>query len=260
MQLTDTHTHLTMSEYEGKVDDLLQRSRQAGVDRWITIGTNPADSEAGIELCRKYDRMYCTVGIHPHEAGKAEAEYVEELERRAGEKKVCGIGEIGLDFHYDFSERGVQRKVFEEQLELAGKLGKPIVIHCRKAFEDCLGILREWGQDNALVVFHCFSGGKSEAKTVMDRGYWLSFPGIITFKNARETQEVAKYVPLEKVMLETDCPYLSPEPKRTVRPNEPALLVHIAEKLAQLRKVGVEEIAQTTTANAEFFFKLDSSG
>ena len=172
--------------------------------------------------------------------------------------RVVALGEMGLDYHYDFSDRASQRRVFAEQLELAEEMGLPAVVHCREAFEDVLGIWRERGREDGGVVFHCFSGGCDEARAVLDGGGWISFTGTITFRNAGELQEVARYVPLERILLETDCPYLSPEPKRNVKPNEPALLVHTAEKLAELRGVPVEEIAQATVANSRSFFGIDS--
>jgi len=229
----------------------------AGVDRWIAIGTNRTDSLRSLELSRSHEGLFCTVGIHPHEAGQAEDGVLEEYRQWAQAESVCAIGEIGLDYHYDFSERPRQQEVFGEQLELAADLNKPVVIHCREAMDDCLDILKEWGQEDGRVVFHCFGGGKKEAAKLLDRGYYLSFTGILTFRNAAAETESAKYAPLERIMLETDCPYLSPEPKRNVRPNEPALLVHIAQKLAELRNISLAEAAENTTRNAVDFFTLE---
>jgi len=257
MRLIDSHTHLTYEPYQGKLEEVLARSRQAGVAGWILAGTNLDDSRRGIEFCGEFANMYCTVGIHPHEADAAEKGYLEELRKLAAAPCVRALGEMGLDYHYDFSKRPAQQQRFEEQLELAGELGKPAVVHCREAFEDGLAILKNRRNLENRVVFHCFGGNKAEARAVLDLGCFISFTGTITFRKAEPIQEVAGYVPLERVLLETDCPYLSPEPKRNIRPNEPALLVHTAAKLAELRGVSLEEIAQVTTYNCRYFFGMD---
>ena len=254
MGLTDTHTHLTNKAYKGQLAAVLERSRQAGVDRWVTVGTDVQDSAANLMLAQSHDGMRCTVGVHPHEAGKVGADYLVELGGLAAQKKVCAIGEVGLDYHYDFSDRVSQRRVFEEQLSLAQELSLPVVVHCREAFADGLAILDAWGCAEAAVVFHCFSGDVGDAEAVIDRGYFVSFTGTITFKNATAAPQVAGWVPLERVFLETDCPYLSPEPKRKVKPNEPCLLVHTAAKLAALRGMSVGEIAEATGENSRLFF------
>ena len=258
MRLIDTHCHLTMKEYAGKVAEVLERSLQAGVDRWITIGTDLEDSEAGTGLCREHGDLYCTVGIHPHEAGQAEKGYLEQIRLWAGQERVCALGEMGLDYHYDNSSRADQQRVFADQLELAGHLDLPVVIHCREAFEDGWAILDESGLGAGKGVFHCFSGDKKTARQVLDRGFYISFTGTITYKSAEKTREAARYAPSDRIFLETDCPYMSPEPKRKVHPNEPALLVHIAQKLAEVRGVTRDEIAAITTANARRFFGWDN--
>jgi len=257
MELTDTHAHLTSHRYGGQLEAVVQRSRGAGVGRWITIGTDTADSAEAIALSGKHEGMHCTVGVHPHEAGKVEGGYIDELRQLSSADKVCAIGEIGLDYHYDYCDRTSQKKVFEEQLTLAEEVELPVVLHCREAFDDCLNIVDGWGRDEAAVVFHCFSGDRRQAGDVLDRGYFLSFTGTVTFSNAHEAQRVARYVPLERVFLETDCPYLSPEPKRNVKPNEPALLVHIAAKMAELKRLNPVEIAEATNQNCRLFFKMD---
>ena len=254
MQFTDTHAHLTNKAYKGQLQGVLERSRQAGVARWITVGTDVADSAASLRLAQANAGMHCTVGVHPHEAGKVADDYLSKLRELAAQKKVCALGEVGLDYHYDFSERQTQRRIFEEQLTLAQELSLPVVVHCREAFEDGLAILDAWGCAEAAVVFHCFSGNAQQAEQVIDRGYFVSLTGTITFKNAAEGRQVAQWLPMERVFLETDCPYLSPEPKRKVKPNEPALLVHTAAKLAELRGMSVGEIAEATEENSRLFF------
>jgi len=257
-QLFDTHTHLTMPEYTDTLDAVLARSRMAGVVNWITIGSTLADSASVIELAGATEGLYGTVGVHPHEADKQERGWPKELARLARLENVRGIGETGLDYHYEFSPRIVQQKVFSDQLELAVELGLPVVVHCREALEDCLDILNEWRQREPRVVFHCFGGDRREARQVLDKGYYLSFTGIITFRNAAAAQEAARYAPLDRVMLETDCPYLSPAPKRSVRPNEPALLVHVGEKMAELKGIDLREVAEMTTATGRRFFDIES--
>ena len=257
LQLIDTHTHLTMKKYVGSLVEVLARSRQAGVEQWVTIGTNLKDSAAGIELAREHPGLYCSVGVHPHEAQHQKSDYPDELRKLAGFVETKAIGEIGLDYHYEFSEKDTQKRIFAEQLELAGEFGLPVIVHCRDALDDCLAVLDNWQRSDVPVVFHCFGGDTKQAQLVLDRGFFISFTGVITFKNAPDVQRMAEYVPLERVMLETDCPYLSPEPKRNVRPNEPALLVHTAEKLAQLKNIPVAEIARVTTENSRLFFGID---
>ena len=257
MRLIDTHTHLASSAYDGRVDAVLERSRQAGVDRWIAVGTGIDDSAAGIELCQAHEGLYCTVGVHPHEADKVDSSYLDHLRELSQRDSVCALGEMGLDYHYEFSRRPSQRRVFEEQLQLAGERALPVVVHCRGAFEDCLGILDAWDRPAPAVVFHCFSGDRSQARVVLDRGYFVSLTGTITFRNAGEAQAVAQYLPLDRVFLETDCPYLSPAPKRKTKPNEPALLVHTAAKLAELKGISMGEVAEVTRENSRCYYGID---
>ena len=257
MEWIDTHTHLADQVYRDSLDDVLGRAGQARVNRWITIGTDLADSARGIELCRTHPGITCAVGVHPHEAAKRESDYLDQLDHLARADRVCAIGEIGLDYHYDFSRPDVQQQVFAEQLDLAAQLRLPVVIHSRESLDDCLAVLDENDVPDCPVVFHCFTGTTADAKHILDRGFWISLTGTITFDHAREVRKVVNYVPLDRVMLETDCPYLSPAPKRSVRPNEPALLLHTAEKFAQLRDKSLEEIAQVTTQTSRSFFSLD---
>ncbi len=258
MQFIDAHAHLTSKSYKNTLDDVLQRSCQAGVTRWVTIGTDIADSVRCVELCNKYEDIYCAVGVHPHDAKDVTDESIEQLRQMIqASHKVKAIGEIGLDYYYEHRDKSTQKQVFRQQLELAGETGLPVVIHCREAFDDCMAVLREFGRDDVPILFHCFGGDVEQAKTVFDQGYYISFTGILTFSNARQTQEVAGYAPLERVLLETDCPYLSPEPKRGVRPNEPAFMVHTANKLAQLRDMPPEDIAKITTGNTMLFFGIE---
>ncbi|MCH9021309.1 MAG: TatD family hydrolase, partial [Planctomycetes bacterium] len=249
MEWIDTHTHLADQVYQDNLDEVLQRAKEARVNHCIAVGTDLTDSARGIDLCRIHPDMTCTVGVHPHEAAKRDSDYLDHLDHLARDESVCAIGEIGLDYHYDFSKPDIQQMVFAEQLELADKLQLPVVIHSRESLEDCLAVLDENNMANHPVVFHCFTGTTTDVRNILDRGFWISFTGTITFGNVHETRKVIHYVPMDRVMLETDCPWLSPAPKRSVKPNEPALLVHTAEKFAQLRSKSLEEIAQVTTYN-----------
>ncbi|MCF7958384.1 MAG: TatD family hydrolase, partial [Phycisphaerae bacterium] len=209
MQFIDTHAHFTDEKLFAQLQDVLTRATNVGVDTFITVGTDLPDSQAAMELAARYDKMYSTAGIHPHEAKAAEGGYLKSLEEMAASKKVVAIGECGLDYHYDLSPRDIQKRVFMDQLELASKLQCPVVVHCRNAFDDCVGILSEWQKTSDKVVFHCYSGDRAMAKTLLDMGCFLSFTGTITYKNAQPVQEAAAYAPLDRIFIETDCPYLT---------------------------------------------------
>ena len=259
MELIDTHCHLTFEPLAGDVAAVVERSRAAGVSRWITVGTSREDGRKAIELAGQYDDMYATVGIHPHDAKSADAGALEELKRLGRSDKVVAVGETGLDFHYNFSKQPDQRHVFEAHLEIARELNLPVIVHSRNAFAETVEILDRSGGGLRGVVFHCFSGSAEEARLVLERGYYVSFTGVVTFKNAEKSREAAKVVPLDRLMVETDCPYMSPEPVRNQKPNEPALMVHTARLLAQVKGLELEDLARATTENATTFFNLPAS-
>lgn len=256
MELTDTHSHLTMEPLAGDVAGVIERSRAAGVSGWITVGTSLEDSRRAIELAASHDGMYATIGIHPHDAQHADVGALEELKQLGRRVKVVAVGETGLDFHYNFSKQPDQRRVFEAHLKIARELDLPVIIHSRNAFEETMEILGRCGGGLRGVVFHCFSGSADEARLVLDRGYYVSFTGVVTFKNAQKTREAAAIVPMDRLMVETDCPYMSPEPVRGQKPNEPALMVHTARLLAELKGLELEDFARATTQNAVTFFGL----
>ncbi len=257
MDLIDTHCHLTFEPLDADVAAVVQRSRQAGVTGWVTVGTDLADSRKAVELAGQYDGMYAAVGIHPHDAKDADVAALAELKQIAQEPKVVAIGETGLDFHYNFSPPPDQKRVFAAHLELARELELPVVIHCREAFDETVEILDQHGTGLKGVVFHCYSGTAEQAALLLAEGYYLSFTGVVTFKNAQQTREAAKAVPLDRLMVETDCPYMSPEPVRSQKPNEPALIVHTARFLAELKGVDVGEFASASTQTAKNFFGLN---
>ncbi len=256
MGLIDSHAHLTAEPLDWNVDDVLGRATDAGVERVISVGTDARDSQQVIALARRDDRVHPTVGIHPHEAANALEEDWTKLSELATDPAVVAIGETGLDYHYDYADRATQRSVFERQLELAKRTAKPVVIHCREAHDDTVAALRAAGLAGAKVVFHCFSGTQEEARDIADHGWRISFTGVVTFKNAGELHPIAAAYPLDLLMIETDSPFLSPEPVRHIKPNEPAHVVHIARFLAELRGMEFGDIVMCTSEATRAFFDL----
>jgi TatD DNase family protein len=258
MELIDTHCHLTFEPLDRDVAGVVERSREAGVTGWVTVGTSLEDSRKAVELAGRYANMYAAIGIHPHEAHAADDAAMGELKRLASGGKVVAVGETGLDLHYNFSKQPDQRRVFIAHLEMARELNLPVIIHSREAFDETIEILDGHGKGLVGVVFHCYSGTAEQAKSLLGRGYYLSFTGVVTFKNAQVTRDAVKVVPLDRLMVETDSPYMSPEPVRHIKPNEPALIVHTARFMADLKGISLEELAGRTTEAARRFFNLTS--
>lgn len=256
-ELIDTHCHLTSGQLAERTDAVIASAVAAGVTRMINVACAPSDWTPSLELVRRYEgRLWMTAGIHPHEAAAAtdaDFEKLAELWRAPG---VVGCGEIGLDYHYDFSPRPVQQAVFARQLALAHACGLPIIIHSREAHDDTVRILREQGYSGAKVVFHCFSGTRAQAGELWAEGWWTSFTGTVTYKNAAEQKLACTDARADQLMFETDAPYLSPEPVRKMRPNEPANIVHTVKYAADLRGQSVEELARQSTQNALRFFGI----
>lgn len=253
MRLFDTHVHLLSEKFDEDRDALIARLPESGVAGMIEVGTTVPDSVKAIRLSEKADYIYATIGVHPHEAAEAEPDYIEQLRALAANPKVVAIGEIGLDYHYDFSPRDVQRDLFARQLELARELGLPVAIHMREATQDTLAILKE--HNISRGVMHCFSGSAETAEICVDMGLHVSFTGSVTFKNARKVVEAAAAVPLERLMAETDCPYLSPEPVRGRR-NDPSNVRYVIEKLAEIKGIAPEEMAQINISNAKGLYNI----
>ena len=249
MRVVDSHCHLDDQQFAADRDAPIERARAAGVERMMAIGTGegPPDLEAGIRLANQYPFIFATVGIHPHEAAKAVPETFERLAELASHAKVLAVGEIGLDYHYDFSPRETQRQVFIRQLELADRSRKPIVIHTREAWDDTLAAVREHGLPFGGIM-HCFTGGPQEAKQALQLGFHLSFGGMITFPKAQGIREAAALTPADRLLVETDAPYLAPVPHRGKR-NEPAFILETVRRMAELRGVTPEEIASITSRN-----------
>ncbi len=256
MELIDTHCHLTFEPLVDEVEAVLERSRAAGVASWITVGTDIEDCQRASVLADRFESLYAAVGIHPHEAKTVTAESIENLKELAQRANVVAIGETGLDFHYNFSQPKEQRRLFAKHLQIAKELDLPVIIHSREAFEQTLEILEQYGRGIEKIVFHCFSGNAEQAELVLKRGWYVSFTGVVTFKNADKTRNAARAVPLDRLMLETDCPYMSPEPVRKQKTNEPAFMVHTAGFLAELKQMPFDEFARAVTATSRGFFNL----
>lgn len=257
MGLIDSHAHLTFPELADQVDDVLSRCAEAGVDRIITIGTDVADAKRAVELAERYPgQIHAAAGFHPHEAAKVQAADLSAMGALWDDDRVVAMGEMGLDYHYDFSDRQSQHDVFDRQLDMAASRDKPVIIHCREAFDDVLPMLVDRGFSGRRVVFHCFTGTAEQAARIARHGWRISFTGIVTFHGSKELQAMAKTYPADQLMVETDSPYLSPVPVRNKKPNEPAHVAHIARFLAELREVSYEDLVASTSRNTEVFFGL----
>jgi TatD DNase family protein len=257
MPLFDTHAHLHFPDLVADLDAVLERARAAGVTGMVTIGTDRETNPAAVALAERLTGVHATVGIHPHDAGEATEADFEAMERLARESpKVVALGEMGLDFFRDLSPRDVQERVFRRQLEMARRLNKPVVIHCRDAHPETLAILAAERVGDVGGVMHCFSADVEVAKRCLDLGLSISLAGPVTYKNARALPEVARFVPADRLVLETDCPFLPPHPHRGQR-NEPAWVAIIAARVAELRGMAPEALGETTTENALRLFRLN---
>lgn len=250
MLLYDTHAHLNDEAFQEDSEATLQRALDAGVQKLNIVGCDPASSEQAVAMALAYSGVYAVVGVHPSDADQYDRAFEEQLRRWAALDKVVAIGEIGLDYHYeDDIAHDIQQDVFRRQVRLAEELQLPIVIHSRDAMEDTLSILREVKPEgNYRGVFHCFSGSWEQAQLCLELGFYLGFDGPLTFKNSKKPVRVAREMPLERILIETDCPYMAPEPKRGRR-NEPAYVAHIAAKLGEIREISPEEAARITYEN-----------
>jgi len=260
----DSHAHLEMTQFDGDRGQVLERARAAGIATIVAIGsgTGPGSLACGIELAEKQDWILATIGIHPHEAKLATDADFTEMEQLAKNPKVIAWGEIGLDYFYDHSPREVQREVLTRQMELARAAKLPIVIHCRpsdgsdNAWQDCLQLLREhWASSGLGGVLHCFTGQLEHMRAALDMGFIMSFAGNVTFAKAQNIRDAAREAPLDRMLIETDSPFLAPVPHRGKR-NEPAFIVETVRRLAEARAVAPEHIAAVTTGNFERLFRL----
>ncbi|MBP7340811.1 MAG: TatD family hydrolase [Smithellaceae bacterium] len=251
--LIDSHAHLEMEPFDADREAVIERAGLAGVECIITVGTSPVLSRKAVSLARRYENIYATVGIHPHDADAAGEHALDELKALAADPKVVAYGEIGLDFFRNLSPRKQQTDMFARQLELAGELNLPVVIHDREAHEETLALIRASGIRRG--VFHCFSGDWTMARQCLDLGFYLSVPGVVTFEKSHTLREVVRQAPLERLLLETDCPYLAPVPHRGQR-NEPAFIVHTAKKVARIKDRDWEDVARTASENTRTLFRL----
>lgn len=250
--LIDTHCHLNHADYEDDLQAVVERAHTAGIAQMICVGWNVESSARAIELAETIEGMYAVVGVHPHDAEDFDAEALVKL---AGHEKVVGIGETGLDYFRNHCPHDVQKEAFRRQIAISNDLCLPLVIHCRDAYADVFDILRAEGVPDVGAVMHCFAGDTAIAMEALELGCTLGITGNITFKNAKELQAAVSTVPLERLIVETDCPYLTPHPFRGKR-NEPAYLPRVAEGLAVVKGVDTEAIARITTENAEKIFGL----
>lgn len=256
MNLVDSHCHLDHKQFGADIDTILCRAADAGINRMLTIGTGegPQDLDCALKIAGQHANVFATVGIHPHDASKADARSFDWLRDLSREAKVLAVGEMGLDYHYDFSPREIQETVFRQQLDIAREAGKPVIIHTREAWDDTLRILREqW--PGRTGILHCFTGNAQQALEAVDLGFYIGIGGVLTFPKSTELREAAQAVPMERLLLETDAPYLAPLPHRGKR-NEPAFTALTAGKLAEVRGCSAEVIASQTSRNFDTLFHL----
>ncbi len=252
--IVDTHAHLDFPDFQNDIDEVIKRADEIGVGYLINVGTTVASSIKSIELTKQYEQIYASIGIHPNEASKVSAEEWSRLEALAGETKVVAIGETGLDYYRDRGKQEDQKRLFRQHIELAQRHNLPVIIHNRDASDDCLEIVREYNGKIKGVV-HCFAGTGEDAEEFLQLGFHISFAGPVTFPKADNLREALKAVPVERLLLETDCPFLAPQPKRGKR-NEPSYLQYTIPVLAELYKLSVEDIKRITTHNAKKLFEI----
>ena len=253
--LVDSHCHLDFKDFADELDDVVARAGEAGVGTMVTISTHLSKFDQVRDVAERFDNVWCTVGVHPHHAGEEGQDTPDTLVDLAGDANVVGIGESGLDYYYDRSPRDRQQASFRAHIAAARQTGLPLVVHARDADDDCADILREEMEKGAFTgVMHCFSSGRGLAEAALDLGMYISFSGILTFKTAEELREIAKDVPQDRILVETDAPFLAPVPNRGKR-NEPAFVAHTADVLAEVRGTDRESLDAATTDN---FFRLFS--
>ena len=256
--MIDTHAHLDFKEFDKDRAEVIQRAFDSGVKKIINVGCNVERSKASVRLAREYEQVYASIGCHPHDVGNCEAGIMnQELRKLAKYNKVIAVGECGLDYYRLEREEDKieQQKLFKMQIKLAKDLDLPLIIHCRDAYEDLLEILKNYDLRERPGVTHCFLGSWEQAKNFLDLGFYVFFTGAITFSKKEKTLEAMKRIPLDKILIETDCPYLAPEPKRGAR-NEPAYVKYVAEKIAEVRGIDFAEAAKMTYNNSVKLFNL----
>lgn len=266
-QIIDTHSHLHGKEFHADIQEVLQRAEDAGAAQIALVGVDPDDTDRALTLATQFPgRFFVVAGLHPHESSKWNAGTRDRIRQQGAEHRavIRAVGEMGLDYHYDFAPREIQREAFIGQMEIARELGLPIVIHCREAYDDCMAILRDFYKAGESTlsdggprgVLHCYFGSLEQAHEAVELGFLLGIGGSCTFKNAAEVHRVVTEIPLENLVLETDAPYMAPIPYRGKR-NEPAYLVQVAERIADLKTAAREDVVRTTEANARRLYRLE---
>lgn len=252
--LFDSHAHLDDRKYDLDRDETIAALQESGISYFVNIGADMESSENSVELAEKYDFIYAAVGVHPYDAETVDENLIEKLKGMAENKKVVAIGESGLDYHYEDVDFEVQKNAFIKHIKLANELDLPVIVHNRDSHQDMMDILKEHKPKNAII--HCYSGSAEMAKELVKMGYYISFSGTITFKNAKKVQEAATVVPLDKLLVETDSPYLCPEPERGQR-NDPSKVRYTVEKLAEIKGITYEEMAKITSDNAKRVYNIE---
>jgi len=255
MMLIDSHAHLEMPDFKRDVEQVIQRATESGVGYIFTVGTEKKDWEKALEISDSHPSIYAILGVHPHNAKEIDDQTYPTLRELCRNGKVKAYGEIGLDFFRNLSPRDIQLKRFREQIGLAKELGFPIVVHDREAHQETLEILKSERAEECGGIIHCFSGDYEMARACMDMGFYISIPGSITFKNAEGFRVIVKRIPLESLLVETDAPFLTPEPFRGER-NEPSFVRYTAQKVAEIKKISFEKVAEVTTENALRVYRL----
>jgi TatD DNase family protein len=253
--LFDTHVHLNAEQFNEDLQEVIDRAQAEGVEKMVVVGFDRPTITKAIELCETYDFIYASVGWHPVDAIDMKPEDLEWLRELSAHPKVVALGEMGLDYHWDKSPKEIQKEVFKKQIQLAREVNLPIIIHNREATSDIVEILKEEGAAEVGGIMHCFSGSVETAKECLDMNFYISLGGPVTFKNAKKPKEVAEAVPLDRLLIETDCPYLAPHPYRGKR-NEPAFVKLVAEQIAELKGISYDEVAKATTENAKKLFDI----
>lgn len=254
--LFDTHVHLNAEQFEEDLLEVIERANETGVERMVVVGFDRPTIQKAMELVETYDFIYASVGWHPVDAIDMTDEDLTWIEELSSHPKVVALGEMGLDYYWDKSPRDIQQEVFRKQIQLAKKVKLPIIIHNREATADLVTILKEEGAHEVGGIMHCFSGSVEVAKECIEMNFYISLGGPVTFKNAKKPKEVAKEIPLDRLLIETDCPYLAPHPYRGKR-NEPAYVKLVAEQIAELKGISLAEVAKKTTENAKKLFDIN---
>ncbi|WP_436884908.1 TatD family hydrolase [Bacillus velezensis] len=254
--LFDTHAHLNAEQFDTDLEEVIARAKAEKVERIVVVGFDKPTITRAMELIEEYDFIYAAIGWHPVDAIDMTEEDLSWIKELSSHEKVVAIGEMGLDYHWDKSPKDVQKEVFRKQIALAKAVNLPIIIHNRDATEDVVTILKEEGAEEVGGIMHCFTGSAEVARQCMDMNFYISFGGPVTFKNAKKPKEVAKEIPNDRLLIETDCPFLTPHPFRGKR-NEPSYVKYVAEQLAELKGLTYEEIASITTENAKRLFRMN---